>query len=310
MRVQLAVEGTEMAIGRLVRGHLGEIFAYCDTTDHEELERLLDRKYSKQTFGLSFPFCKEVKDIDPEESKRFWTDVYMVRGKRVRVISQWIEKHRPLFIAYLEAHDITTAVEALAREDEWSSVPRGTTTLPAASVARTSSRVNARYRSYAIGNAQNAFIRNILSSLGTEAFNERDWFETKAHFDTRCAYCGDDGELLVEHAIPINRGSLGEHRLGNIVPSCRKCNADKGGRDFRDFLGENATAIARIEEYMDSRNYVPLEDSEQMKLVLNMAHSEVAALADRYVTLMNSLFPAGTGVVADVASEDDQRETI
>ena len=297
-----------MAIGRLVKGYLGEIFAYCDSKDHAEIDRLLNREYSKQTFGLSFAFCKEVKDIEPEESKRFWTDVYMVRGKQVRVISQWIEKHRPPFIDYLEVCDIATASQALAREEEWSASPRRATAYPTA--ARVSSRANARYRSYAIGIAQNAFIRNILSGLGTESFNERDWLETKAHFDHRCAYCGGDGDIVIEHAIPINREGLGEHRLGNIVPSCRKCNSDKGGRDFRGFLGEDAAAIARIEEYMDSRNYVPLEDSEQMKLVLNMAHSEVAALADRYVTLMNSLFPAGTEVVADVASEDDQRETI
>ncbi len=291
-----------MAVGRLVKGYVGDIFAYCDSKDHEELDRLLDREYSKKTFGLSFPFCKEVKDIEPAESRRFWTEVYMVRGRRVRVISQWVEKHRPKFVAYLEGHDIATAAEALAYEDEWSAAPRGTASREA--VARVSSRANARYRSYAIGIAQNAFIRNILSGLGTESFSERDWLETKAHFDNRCAYCGQDGELLIEHAIPINRESLGEHRLGNIVPSCRKCNADKGGRDFRDFLGDDEAAIDRIEQYMESRNYVPLEDNEQMRLVLNMAHSEVGALAERYVRLVNSVFMANGQ--AEPAPEEGQ----
>jgi len=96
--------------------------------------------------------------------------------------------------------------------------------------------------------------------------------------------------LLIEHAIPINREKLGEHRLGNLVPSCKLCNSNKGGKDFREFLGPNAEAISRIEEYMDSRNYVPLEDNEQIKLILNMAHKEVAALADRYITIINELF--------------------
>ena len=80
-----------------------------------------------------------------------------------------------------------------------------------------------------------------------------------------CAYCGTETELLMEHAIPINKEKLGEHRLGNLVPSCTRCNSDKGGRDFRAFLGENTAAIRRIETYMDSRNYVPLEDNEQIK---------------------------------------------
>lgn len=293
-----------MAIGKLVKAYTGEIFAYCDSEDHAEIDRLLDREYSKRTFGLSFPFCKEVKDIEPAESRRFWTEVYMVRGRRVRVISQWVEKHRPPFVAYLEAHGIATATEALAREDKWSSAPRGAASRVA--VARVSSRANARYRSCAVGIAQNAFIRNILSGLGTESFNERDWLETKAHFGNRCAYCGEDTDLLIEHAIPINRESLGEHRLGNIVPSCRKCNADKGGRDFRDFLGMNEAAISRIEQYMDSRNYVPLEDSEQMRLVLNMAHSEVAALAERYARMINAVFPRDAGVSDGIPDEDQE----
>lgn len=295
-----------MAIGKLVRGYLGEVFAYCDSVDHGELERLLDRAYSKKTFGLSFPFCKEVKDIKPEESKRFWTDVYMVRGRQVRVISQWIEKHRPAFVAYLEAHGIASVAEALEREEAWSSTPRAAAARSTMPVARVSSRVNARYRSYAIGNAQNAFIRNILGRLGNESFSERDWLASKEHFGNRCAYCGEEGELLIEHAIPINRDSLGEHRLGNIVPSCKKCNAAKGGLDFRDFLGADEAAIARIEQYMESRDYVPLEDSEQMRLVLNMAHSEVAALADRYVRMINSVFPRDAGVSEDVSEEDQE----
>lgn len=298
--------GSKMAIGKLVKGYLGEIFAYCESKDHAELERLLDRSYSKKTFGLSFPFCKDVKDIKPEESKRFWTDVYMVRGRQVRVISQWIEKHRPAFIAYLEAHGIATVAEALEREEAWSSTPRAAAARSTTPVARVSSRVNARYRSYAIGNAQNAFIRNILGRLGSESFSERDWLASKEHFGNRCAYCGEEGELLIEHAIPINRDSLGEHRLGNIVPSCKKCNASKGGRDFRDFLGTDEVAIARIEQYMESRDYVPLEDSEQMRLVLNMAHSEVAALADRYVRMINSVFPRDAGVSVDVSEEDQE----
>ena len=138
---------------------------------------------------------------------------------------------------------------------------------------------------------KNLFIRNILSNLGTEAFNELDWASTKNYFENRCAYCGIQSELAIEHAIPINKEKLGEHKLGNLVPSCKACNGGKAGRDFREFLGENTAAIGKIEEYMDSRNYVPLESNEQMKLILNMAHKEVAALAERYITIINELFP-------------------
>jgi 5-methylcytosine-specific restriction endonuclease McrA len=49
----------------------------------------------------------------------------------------------------------------------------------------------------------------------------RRWVE----FDHRCAYCGADGDMQVEHVIPISKG--GEHHLGNIVPACQRCNYSK-----------------------------------------------------------------------------------
>jgi 5-methylcytosine-specific restriction endonuclease McrA len=49
----------------------------------------------------------------------------------------------------------------------------------------------------------------------------RRWVE----FDHCCAYCGTQGDLQVEHVIPISKG--GEHHLGNIVPACATCNYSK-----------------------------------------------------------------------------------
>lgn len=49
----------------------------------------------------------------------------------------------------------------------------------------------------------------------------RRWVE----FDHCCAYCGTDGDMHIEHVIPISKG--GEHHLGNIVPACQRCNYSK-----------------------------------------------------------------------------------
>lgn len=49
----------------------------------------------------------------------------------------------------------------------------------------------------------------------------RRWVE----FEHRCAYCGSEGDLQVEHVVPISKG--GEHHLGNIVPACPTCNYGK-----------------------------------------------------------------------------------
>jgi 5-methylcytosine-specific restriction endonuclease McrA len=273
-----------MKIGKLVKHHIKQIFFYCDTVDHEEIYSLLDSRYSKRTFGLNFPFCIELENIEQSQPKRYWTEIYLIRSKRVRVTSQWFETSGPAFIKYLESKGIAPELDASTYERNEGQVH---TKQPLQSP---SSRSNSRYRGTSIGNAQNLFIRTILSSIGLETFNEADWNATKDYFSHTCAYCGAETELLIEHAIPINKEKLGEHRLGNLVPSCKLCNSNKGGRDFRAFLAENTAAISRIEAYMDSRNYVPLEDNEQMKMILNMAHKEISALADRYIIIINELF--------------------
>lgn len=282
-----------MKIGKLVKAHIREIFSYCDSVDHNEINSLLDPAYSKRTFGVNFPFCAVVEDIEQAESKRYWIDVYLVRGKRVRVTSQWFESSISPFLEYLKSKNI----EPKANLEDCN--PRSTAG-DSESQASTS-RINSRYRGNAIGNAQNLFVRNILSRLGNESFSEKDWERTKEYFSRRCAYCNADTDLVIEHAIPINKQKLGEHRLGNLVPSCKSCNSKKAGMDFREFLGDDLEKMQRIELYMDSQNYVPLEDSEQMRMILDMAHKEVASLAGRYIRIINELFLQGS----DPDSDDD-----
>jgi 5-methylcytosine-specific restriction endonuclease McrA len=57
----------------------------------------------------------------------------------------------------------------------------------------------------------------------------RRWVE----FGHRCAYCGADGDLQVEHVMPISQG--GEHHLGNIVPACQRCNYSKATASGREW---------------------------------------------------------------------------
>lgn len=248
-----------MQIGKVVKQHIAQVVSYCETVDHGELARLLDPAYSKQTFGINFPFFAELEDMAPELHGRYWTQVYMVRGRQVRITSMWFQSSMPLLVEYLLSRGIATEAD-LKRLDETLETTPVSTSVSAkrSAVTRTrSDRANARYKSHAIGNAQNAFVRNVLGNLGYESFNQKDWEATKEYFSQRCAYCGVDAdELLIEHAIPINKVSLGEHRLGNLVPSCKKCNSAKGDKDFRVFLNGNDEAIARIEEYMDSRKEV------------------------------------------------------
>ena len=275
-----------MRIGELVKYHIPKIFHHCDTVDHEELSRLTSLDYSNHTFGINFPFCIELDQIPPDQSNRYWRHTFTVCQKNVRVTSQWYATNNQKFCDYLLRLGITTMEELSVLSD----IPR-VPTEPNCNRNLQAAR-NSRYRGNAIGNAQNLLVRNILSNLGHESFSENDWNSTKDHFSNQCAYCGADGDLVIEHVIPINRTSLGEHRIGNLVPSCRSCNVNKGDRDYREFLADEPLRLEFIQSYMDSKNYVPLGDNEQVAMVLEIAYKEVSSVADRYIAILNELFPS------------------
>lgn len=44
-------------------------------------------------------------------------------------------------------------------------------------------------------------------------------------FSNCCAYCGQEGDMQIEHVEPISEGGL--HDIGNIVPACLSCNYSK-----------------------------------------------------------------------------------
>jgi 5-methylcytosine-specific restriction endonuclease McrA len=249
----------------------------------------MDATYSKKTFGIYFPFCAPVEDIPLQKPVRYWRDIYVVRGKTLRVCSQWYDppttRSRELFCQYILSKNIATGEEVSALE----TLQETSLQSPSANAITLGSK--GRYKGNAIGNAQNLFVRNILSNLGYESFSEKDWRDTKSYFLNRCAYCGMGGDLVMDHAVPINKAKLGEHRIGNLVPSCKGCNDKKGDRDYREYLAGDNEKIKTIELYMESRNYVPLGDNEQVRMILELAHKEVSTLANRYVGIINSLFP-------------------
>lgn len=54
-----------------------------------------------------------------------------------------------------------------------------------------------------------------------------------AQFDCVCAYCGAAGDLHIEHVVPISKG--GTHSIGNIVPSCPRCNYSKHAHEVESW---------------------------------------------------------------------------
>ena len=154
----------------------------------------------------------------------------------------------------------------------------------------------------AIGDAQNTVVRLLLSNIG-EPFSKDDWTKAKNFFGG-CAYCGkteeEVGKLEQDHAIPINYTSLGEHKRGNVVPVCKKCNKDKHRKNYDDYCNEcpgGKAAKQNIKKYMEENKYEPLTGNEKIPLfngdcdsdirfVLAMAREEVRLVVEKYTELI------------------------
>lgn len=83
-----------------------------------------------------------------------------------------------------------------------------------------------------------ALLRNAPGS-----FTPQDWENLKKKFDNKCAICGEEKPLTIDHIIPISRG--GTNWIENIQPLCGSCNYSK-----RDML---------MDEYLIFRQKIKLE---------------------------------------------------
>jgi 5-methylcytosine-specific restriction endonuclease McrA len=216
---------------------------------------------------------KGVQDIDETLHVRYWSKVYEINSQKVRICSQWYILHQKRFEDFLKHNRILVSNTSEAYDKSTKKI-------------ETKTQKNSRYKYRAIGNASNLLIRNILSSIGQEQFTKEEWLETVSFFDNKCAYCGQHGEMEMDHIIPMNKSSLGEHKLGNLVPSCKPCNRKKHDKSYLDFLEGNPKALEKIKFYMQSRNYFPIKNS-QIHEIMNCAYEEVASLAERYVGIIN-----------------------
>jgi 5-methylcytosine-specific restriction endonuclease McrA len=60
------------------------------------------------------------------------------------------------------------------------------------------------------------------------SFTSEEWLAKQAEYGYRCAYCWAEGELTVDHVIPVTKS--GSHAIDNIVPACGSCNNRKKAR--------------------------------------------------------------------------------
>lgn len=96
---------SEIKIGRIVQTVLRRILSEGKVSD-EELLRLQDEGYSRETFRINFPVL--VKEDSEFDKIRYYVDPVEVRGTKYRICSQWFEtpsnNDRPYLIKWIEEH--------------------------------------------------------------------------------------------------------------------------------------------------------------------------------------------------------------
>ena len=55
----------------------------------------------------------------------------------------------------------------------------------------------------------------------------------KDKWDNKCAYCGSEENLTIDHILPRSRGGLDEKI--NVLCCCKKCNQSKGLIDWENW---------------------------------------------------------------------------
>jgi len=74
-------------------------------------------------------------------------------------------------------------------------------------------------------------------------------------WEGKCAYCGKEGSLEIEHLVPRSRG--GSNRVSNLVVACRACNTKKGTQTLEEFLAKKPAQLRQIQAQLK----IPLHDT-------------------------------------------------
>jgi len=96
-----------------------------------------------------------------------------------------------------------------------------------------------------------AYVFNLETTSSAEA--KRLWRrKIKEEWDYKCAYCGSDKDLTIDHITPRSKG--GADVTKNVVCACHDCNQDKAHTPMEDwYLSQeffNTARYDRINEWI------------------------------------------------------------
>lgn len=73
-------------------------------------------------------------------------------------------------------------------------------------------------------NSPQAYVFNLQTTSSSEA--RKLWRKNiKEEWDFKCAYCGSEEELTIDHIVPRSKG--GTDVTKNVLCACHRCNHDK-----------------------------------------------------------------------------------
>jgi HNH endonuclease len=80
--------------------------------------------------------------------------------------------------------------------------------------------------------------------------------------DIRCVYCQKPAQTWDHLVCLVKKGELNGygHQIGNLVPSCKDCNSQKGAKDFKAFV----TGLSYLTEEQKNRLLVRLEAHQKL----------------------------------------------
>ncbi len=109
--------------------------------------------------------------------------------------------------------------------------------------------------------------------------------------DLLCVYCDEPAETW-DHVFGLVRNlkfSGYGHVVGNLLPCCKKCNAQKGNRDWEDFVkkktpGNPAVKLRMLKQYF--KKYLPKKfDYEDIKIICPAEIDRLGLIKDKVTEL-------------------------
>lgn len=99
---------------------------------------------------------------------------------------------------------------------------------------------------------------NLEATNSSEA--KRLWRKSiKEHWNQKCAYCGSDENLTLDHIIPRSKG--GSNKITNVICACKECNNDKGHEHWSDwYLRQDFFTTERLSDIINWQKQITEND--------------------------------------------------